>query len=200
MRTKKKALIICGAILAMTVFLTACEDESSKITPYISDISIPVTNETEDTSLDITTSSDEAAKDEDVTTSDSIKEEGNTETTKSDVNTDKAAPAEGNSTNPQTVATETPQVTQAPVQQAETTANTQTTASSSGSSYEQIYNEYCQKLADYYNTAKGELQSEASSGKSIDALATSCSNKVSRLAEISTEGVNKMADLCVKRG
>ena len=114
MRTKKKALIICGAIMAMTVFLTACEDESSKITPDISDISIPVTNETEDTSLDITTSSDEAAKDEDVTTSDSVKEEGNTETAKPDVNTDKAAPAAENSTNPQTVTAETPQVTQAP--------------------------------------------------------------------------------------
>ncbi len=201
MRTKKKALIICGAIMAMTVFLTACEDESSKITPDISDISIPVTNETEDTSLDITTSSDAAAKDEDVTTSDSVKEEGGTEIAKPDVNTDKAAPAAENSTTPQTVTAETPQVTQAPpIQQPEATTNTQTAASSSGSSYEQIYNEYCQKLADYYNSAKGELQSEASSGKSIDALATSCSNKVSRLAEISTEGVNKMADLCVKRG
>ena len=94
-----------------------------------------------------------------------------------------------------------------PVDQSQPIASTQqqsgetgTQTSSSGSSYEQIFNEYSQKLADYYNTAKGELQSEATSGKSIDVLATSCSNKVSRLAEISTEGVNKMADLCVKRG
>lgn len=87
-----------------------------------------------------------------------------------------------------------------PTQQPVANITSQNNSSSSGSSYEQIFNEYKKKLTDYYNTAKGELQGEASSGKSIDALATSCSNKVSRLAEISTEGVNKMADLCVKRG
>ena len=86
-----------------------------------------------------------------------------------------------------------------PAQQV-TAEATQQPGTSSGSSYEQIFNEYKQKLTDYYNTAKGELQSEVSSGKNIDALAASCSNKVNRLAEISTEGVNKMADLCVKRG
>lgn len=201
MKAKNMALIVCGTILTMAVFLTACDDESSKNTTNISDISIPVTNETEDTSLDITTSKDADAKDEDAATSDLVKEEGSTETVKSDANTDKPVPSTENITNPQTVTADIPQVTQAsPIQQPETTAGTQTTSASSGSSYEQIYNEYCQKLADYYNTAKGELQSEASGGKSIDALATSCSNKVSRLAEISTEGVNEMADLCVKRG
>lgn len=160
MKTNIKALIVCGVILAMTLFLVACDDDSSKNAPDIGDISIPVTDET---SLDITTTNEEVAEAADAKKPDAEKEDKSTETSKID-------------------------------------ANTQATTASSGSSYEQIYNEYCKKLADYYNTAKGELQNEASSGKSIDALATSCTNKVSRLAEISTEGVNKMADLCVKRG
>ena len=201
MKTNIKALIVCGVILAMTLFLAACDDDSSKNAPDISDISIPVTDETAETSLDITTTNDEIVEAADAKTPDTEKEDKSTENTKTDGNTVQTTPTADNITNPQTASMEIPQVTQAPpTQQAEVPANTQATTASSGSSYEQIYNEYCQKLADYYNTAKGELQSEASSGKSIDALATSCTNKVSRLAEISTEGVNKMADLCVKRG
>ena len=198
MKTNIKALIVCGVILAMTLFLAACDDDSSKNAPDISDISIPVTDET---SLNITTTNEEVAEAADTKTPDTEKEDKSTETSKTDANTVQTKPTADNITNPQTASMEIPQVTQAPpTQQAEVSANTQATTGSSGSSYEQIYNEYCQKLADYYNTAKGELQSEASSGKSIDALATSCTNKVSGLAEISTEGVNKMADLCVKRG
>ena len=211
MKTNIKAIIVCGVILAMTLFLAACDDDSSKNAPDFSDISIPVTDETEKTSLDITTTNDEEAEAAEAEaadaeaaedrTLDTEKEDKSTETPKTDTNTVQTTPTAGSITNPQTDTAEIPQVTQAPpTQQAEVPANTQATTASSGSSYEQIYNEYCQKLADYYNTAKGELQSEASSGKSIDELATSCSNKVSRLAEISTEGVNKMADLCVKRG
>lgn len=201
MKTNIKALIVCGVILAMTLFLAACDDDSSKNAPGISDISIPVMDETAETSLDITTTNDEIVEAADAKTPDTEKEDKSTENTKTDANPVQTTPTADNITNPQTASMEIPQVTQAPpTQQAEVPANTQATTASSGSSYEQIYNEYCQKLADYYNTAKGELQSEASSGKSIDALATSCTNKVSRLAEISTEGVNKMADLCVKRG
>ena len=201
MKVNIKTLIVCGVILAMTLFLAACDDDSSKNAPNISDISIPVTDETAETSLDITTTNDEIVEAADAKTPDTEKEDKSTENTKTDGNTVQTTPTADNITNPQTASMEIPQVTQAPpTQQAEVPANIQATTASSGSSYEQIYNEYCQKLADYYNTAKGELQSEASSGKSIDALATSCTNKVSRLAEISTEGVNKMADLCVKRG
>ena len=201
MKTNIKAIIVCGVILAMTLFLAACDDDSSKNAPDISDISIPVMDETAETSLDITTTNDEIVEAADAKTPDTEKEDKSTENTKTDGNTVQTTPTADNITNPQTASMEIPQVTQAPpTQQAEVPANTQATTASSGSSYEQIYNEYYQKLADYYNTAKGELQSEASSGKSIDALATSCTNKVSRLAEISTEGVNKMADLCVKRG
>ena len=201
MKVNIKTLIVCGVILAMTLFLAACDDDSSKNAPDISDISIPVTDETAETSLDITTTNDEIVEAADAKTPDTEKEDKSTENTKTDGNTVQTTPTADNITNPQTASMEIPQVTQTPpTPQAEVPANTQATTASSGSSYEQIYNEYCQKLADYYNTAKGELQSEASSGKSIDALATSCTNKVSRLAEISTERVNKMADLCVKRG
>ena len=201
MKVNIKTLIVCGVILAMTLFLAACDDDSSKNAPDISDISIPVMDETAETSLDITITNDEIVEAADAKTPDTEKEDKSTENTKTDANPVQTTPTADNITNPQTASMEIPQVTQAPpTQQAEVPANTQATTASSGSSYEQIYNEYCQKLADYYNTAKGELQSEASSGKSIDALATSCTNKVSRLAEISTEGVNKMADLCVKRG
>ena len=199
MRARIKVLTICGIILVATSLLTACEDNSANNIPDVTDVAIPVTNEAADTSLDITASKDDRSQEEDISTTNTDDSAGRAND-KIKEDTSKAAGSADNGTNTQTATPENPQIAQTPAySQTETTPNSQANTSSSGSSYEQIYNEYCQKLADYYNTAKGELQSEVSSGKSIDALATSCSNKVNRLAEISTEGVNKMADLCVKR-
>ena len=182
----RNRIALCVIVLTLGVILSACEENRTGDTSIVTENTIPVSNET------VEESDNKAAPDwgEKITAEGVPASENSTETAASE------AKGAENST------VSSPSTTDNGSQPAQQPTNTteEKSTSSSRSSYEQIYNEYSQKLADYYNTAKGELQSEASGGKSIDALATSCSNKVSRLAEISTEGVNKMADLCVKRG
>ena len=212
---KKNRLIRVSVLLVSILFifiLTACDKKEQ---PVVSAGEIPVEVELlEETEVNEAASTGETPHESEETQPESEDKDVAEEVPpKEDSGSDKAGdltvkvedPAAGSTaqTDTQSAAlvtpTPTPTTTPLPTQQVATEVAPQNNTSS-GSSYEQIFNEYTQKLADYYNTAKGELQSEASSGKSIDELATSCSNKVSRLAEISTEGVNKMADLCVKRG
>lgn len=196
---KRYKTLILLVIAVMGIALTACEEENP-LDISASDISVEVEvpddikiEKEEDTTPEREDSESkemEEATDSDVSGNKASDKSSGTAvvgSTQTENNTTQGLPLPDQSQPAQTV------------QQPSSDTGSQATTSSE-SSYEQIYNEYSQKLADYYSTAKGELQSEASSGKSIDALATSCSNKVSRLAEISTEGVNKMADLCVKRG
>ncbi len=194
-------ILVCAA-------LAGCEEADNGSKPDATEPSIPVMNEMADehseptevaenaNSLEGAEADDQkpvAENKESDSTGNPVKTNGNVASQGEAVSaqtTDPTALTNAQRNNNATVQNQLPAINNATIQK----------DTSSGSSYEQIFNEYSQKLADYYGTAKGELQSEASSGKSIDALATSCSNKVSRLAEISTEGVNRMADLCVKRG
>ena len=200
---RKNRIAVCVIVLALGVILSACEENKTGDATIVTENSIPVTNEV------VSESDDKAEIDwgEKTTAENTMEPEEGSENNASELKVGENTPtaqafAAGKDTQPAAQeSAQLPQITTTQTNQQQIANSTEEKSTSSpGSSYEQIYNEYSQKLADYYNTAKGELQSEASSGKSIDALATSCSNKVSRLAEISTEGVNKMADLCVKRG
>ena len=202
MNQHKNMFMKVSVLLVTIIFifiLTACDEEekpivsADEITVEVEPLEEAVKEEEDNTEETQLESEDKAVVEE---APSKREDKGSEKKVKS------ADPAESNATQTYIPAATllTPTPTPLPIQQVEADITSQNNSSSSGSSYEQIFNEYKQKLTDYYNTAKGELQGEASSGKSIDALATSCSERVSRLAEISTEGVNKMVDLCVKRG
>lgn len=206
MKPQKNRLMSVSVLLVSIFFisiLTACDEEEQ---PVISAEEIPVEVElSEETEVNEAASTGETLHESDNKAE--INETSFDDENENNAKTGSTAANSSDSVSENTASIETPIAdlstltpTPLPTQQPVANITSQNNSSSSGSSYEQIFNEYKQKLTDYYNTAKGELQGEASSGKSIDDLATSCSNKVSRLAEISTEGVNKMADLCVKRG
>ena len=67
--------------------------------------------------------------------------------------------------------------------------------------YQTILNEYSQKLKSRTPSLITEYKNEASKNTNgLNGLATICNNKVSILAEISTEGIGKMADIYYKYG
>ncbi|WP_022765313.1 zinc ribbon domain-containing protein [Butyrivibrio sp. XPD2006] len=69
------------------------------------------------------------------------------------------------------------------------------------SSYEDIYDEYKQKIIDATPGLIEEYNNEASSNNAgLEGLAEICNNKISKLAEISNEGVSEMADFMLKNG
>ncbi len=69
------------------------------------------------------------------------------------------------------------------------------------SSYEDIYNEYKQKIIDATPGLVEEYNNEsASNNAGLEGLAEICNNKISELAEISNEGVSEMADFMLKNG
>lgn len=81
-----------------------------------------------------------------------------------------------------------------------TTAPT-TTNTSSKTTYEDIYNEYTQKLQDATPGLIGEYNQEAAANTDgVTGLATICDKKISKLASISTEGTEKMAQLMYTSG
>ena len=68
-------------------------------------------------------------------------------------------------------------------------------------SYEDILNEYSQKLRDATPVLIEEYNEEAKSNQDgLMGLATLCSEKVSELAKISNEGIQEMAQLYFKKG
>lgn len=68
-------------------------------------------------------------------------------------------------------------------------------------SYEEILNEYSQKLRNATPKLIEEYNEEAKSNQDgLIGLATICNNKVSKLAEISMEGVQEMAQLLLEKG
>lgn len=68
-------------------------------------------------------------------------------------------------------------------------------------SYEDILNDYSQKLRDATPTLIEEYKKEAANNQNgLSGLAKLCNDKVSELAKISTEGIQKMAKLMYKSG
>ena len=76
-------------------------------------------------------------------------------------------------------------------------ATTEATTAAVSGSYEDIYNEYSAALAEKYAVFEQEMNDECAAGKSMNELAESCAAKVDVLANISAEGVDKMAKLAV---
>ena len=69
------------------------------------------------------------------------------------------------------------------------------------SSYEDIYNEYKQKIIDATPGLVEEYNNEAASNNAgLEGLAEICNNKIAVLADISTEGISEMADFMLKNG
>ncbi len=69
------------------------------------------------------------------------------------------------------------------------------------SSYEDIYNEYKQKIIDATPGLVEEYNNEAASNNAgLEGLDEICNNKIAELAEISNEGVSEMADFMLKNG
>mgnify|MGYP003589600142 FL=1 len=78
---------------------------------------------------------------------------------------------------------------------------TTTTNTSSETTYEDIYNEYAQKLQDATPGLIDEYNQEAAANtEGVTGLATICDKKISKLAAISTEGTEKMAQLMYTSG
>ena len=82
-----------------------------------------------------------------------------------------------------------------------TPTTTTTTNTSSETTYEDIYNEYAQKLQDATPGLIDEYNQEAAANTDgMTGLATICDKKISKLAAISTEGTEKMAQLMYTSG
>jgi len=84
-----------------------------------------------------------------------------------------------------------------------TTASTTTatTNTDSETTYEDIYNEYTQKLQDATPGLIDEYNQEAAANTDgMTGLATICNKKISELAKINTEGTKKMAQLMYTSG
>ena len=69
------------------------------------------------------------------------------------------------------------------------------------SSYEEIYNEYAQKIRNATPKLISEYNEEAKENQNgINGLANLCNKKISALAQISNEGVEEMAEFYYKKG
>jgi len=107
------------------------------------------------------------------------------------------------STTVSSTAPATTSTTTAPTTTTTTTAptTTTTTSTSSETTYEDIYNEYAQKLQDATPGLIDEYNQEAAANTDgVTGLATICDKKISKLAAISTEGTEKMAQLMYTSG
>ena len=90
---------------------------------------------------------------------------------------------------------------QAVVSTTEATTTEATTEEKSSETYESIYNEYTAKMKEAAPTLAKEYETEAAEiTGDLTALAELSNSKVSKLAEICTEGTEKMASLKIKNG
>ena len=102
------------------------------------------------------------------------------------------------------VETESKTDTSSTKQKAETKTETkveESTSSGKYSSYEDIYNDYKQRIIDATPGLVEEYKEEAASNtEGLEGLATICNDKISALAEISNDGISEMADFMYKKG
>ncbi len=93
------------------------------------------------------------------------------------------------------------QTTEAVVKDEEKTEKTEAVSSGGYQSYEEIYDEYKQKIIDATPGLIEEYNTEAASNnEGLEGLATICNEKVGKLAEISNDGVSEMATFMYKNG
>lgn len=102
------------------------------------------------------------------------------------------------------VETESKTDTSSTKQKAETKTETKVEESASSgkySSYEDIYNDYKQRIIDATPGLVEEYKEEAASNtEGLEGLATICNDKIGALAEISNDGISEMADFMYKKG
>lgn len=107
-------------------------------------------------------------------------------------------------TDTKSVETESKTDTSSTKEKAETKTETKVEESASSgkySSYEDIYNDYKQRIIDATPGLVEEYKEEAASNtEGLEGLATICNNKISALAEISNAGISEMADFMYKKG